>query len=55
VAEFSFLVTGLSFGFGTAITLIGVPVLLFMLYAWRWMALAALGAHVGDGRVRAAE
>ena len=27
VVEFSFLVTAISFGFGTAITLIGIPVL----------------------------
>jgi signal transduction histidine kinase len=50
VTEFAILVTGLSFGFGTAITLIGVPVLLFMVYAWRWMAQLerrVIGALVG--------
>jgi signal transduction histidine kinase len=35
VAEFSFLVTAISFGFGTAITLIGLPVLVASVYAWR--------------------
>jgi signal transduction histidine kinase len=38
VAEFSFLVTAISFGFGTAITLIGIPVLVGSVYAWRWLA-----------------
>jgi signal transduction histidine kinase len=38
VVEFSFLVTALSFGFGTAITLIGIPVLVATVWAWRWMA-----------------
>jgi signal transduction histidine kinase len=38
VAEFSFLVTALSFGFGTAITLIGIPVLIGTVWAWRWLA-----------------
>ncbi|HEV7845629.1 MAG TPA: sensor domain-containing protein [Thermoleophilaceae bacterium] len=38
VAEFSFLVTAISFGFGTAITLIGLPVLVASVYAWRWLA-----------------
>jgi signal transduction histidine kinase len=38
VIEFSFLVTALSFGFGTAITLIGIPVLIWTVYAWRWIA-----------------
>ena len=38
VIEFSFLVTALSFGFGTAITLIGIPVLVATVWAWRWMA-----------------
>jgi signal transduction histidine kinase len=36
--EFSFLVTALSFGFGTAITLIGIPVLVATVWAWRWIA-----------------
>jgi signal transduction histidine kinase len=38
VIEFSALVTALSFGFGTAITLIGIPVLVATVWAWRWIA-----------------
>ena len=38
MAEFAFLVTAISFGFGTAITLIGIPVLIGTVYAWRWVA-----------------
>jgi signal transduction histidine kinase len=38
VAEFSFLVTAISFGFGTAVTLIGIPVLIATVWAWRWLA-----------------
>jgi signal transduction histidine kinase len=38
VAEFVFLVTAISFGFGTAITLIGIPVLIGTVYAWRRLA-----------------
>jgi len=38
VVEFTFLVTALSFGFGTAITLIGIPVLVGTVWAWRWLA-----------------
>jgi len=38
VAEFSFLVTAISFGFGTAVTLIGIPVLIGAMWAWRWLA-----------------
>jgi len=38
VAEFSFLVVAISTGFGTAITLIGIPVLILAVWAWRWMA-----------------
>ena len=38
VIEFCFLVTAISFGIGTAITLIGIPVLIFTVYAWRWIA-----------------
>ena len=33
-----FLVTAISFGFGTAVTLIGIPVLIGTVYAWRWLA-----------------
>src|SRR5215210_2657695 len=38
VAEFTFLVTAISFGFSTAITLIGIPVLIGSVYIWRWLA-----------------
>ena len=38
VAEFSFLVTAIAFGFGTAVTLIGIPVLIATVWAWRWLA-----------------
>jgi signal transduction histidine kinase len=38
VAEFSFLVTAISFGLATAVTLIGIPVLIATIYAWRWLA-----------------
>ena len=38
VAEFSLLVTAISFGIGTAVTLIGLPVLVATLFAWRWLA-----------------
>lgn len=38
LAEFLFLTIGISFGFGTLITLIGVPILVGMLLAWRWLA-----------------
>ena len=38
VAEFTFLVTAISFGFGTAVTLIGIPVLIGAMWAWRWLA-----------------
>jgi signal transduction histidine kinase len=38
VIEFSFLVTAISFGVSTVITLIGIPVLVGTVYAWRWLA-----------------
>jgi signal transduction histidine kinase len=38
IIEFTFLVTAISFGVGTAVTLIGIPVLIFTVYAWRWIA-----------------
>ena len=38
VVEFTFLVSAISFGFGTAITLIGIPVLIATMWAWRWLA-----------------
>ncbi len=50
VAEFTFLVTAISFGFSTAITLIGIPVLVGSVYAWRWLAdleRGLLGSLVG--------
>jgi signal transduction histidine kinase len=50
VAEFAFLVTAISFGFGTAITLIGIPVLIGTVFAWRWLAQLErrlIGALVG--------
>jgi signal transduction histidine kinase len=39
LAYFVFLVTGLAVGTGTAITLIGIPVLVGMLFAWRGLAM----------------
>ena len=50
VVEFSFLVTAISFGIGTAITLIGIPVLIGTVWAWRWIAeleRALIGRLVG--------
>ena len=38
VIEFCFLVTAIALGVGTAVTLIGIPVLIFTVYAWRWLA-----------------
>ncbi|MBD0280949.1 MAG: sensor domain-containing protein [Thermoleophilaceae bacterium] len=38
IVESTFLVTAISFGVGTAVTLIGIPVLIGTVYAWRWMA-----------------
>jgi signal transduction histidine kinase len=38
IAEFSFLVTAISFGVATAITLVGIPILIGTMYAWRWLA-----------------
>jgi signal transduction histidine kinase len=38
VIEFTVLVTAISFGFGTAVTLIGIPVLIGTVWAWRWLA-----------------
>jgi signal transduction histidine kinase len=38
VIEFSFLVTALSLGLGTAVTLIGIPILVATVYVWRWVA-----------------
>jgi signal transduction histidine kinase len=38
IVEFTLLVTAISFGVGTAVTLIGIPVLIGTVYAWRRMA-----------------
>jgi signal transduction histidine kinase len=38
IVEFTFLMTAVSVGLGTAVTLIGIPVLIFTVYAWRWVA-----------------
>ena len=38
IIEFTFLVTAISVGVGTAVTLIGIPILIFTVYAWRWLA-----------------
>ncbi len=38
LAEFVFLVVGISFGTSTVITLVGIPILVGMLFAWRWLA-----------------
>jgi signal transduction histidine kinase len=38
VIEFCFLVTAIAFGVGTTVTLVGIPVLIFTVYAWRWLA-----------------
>jgi signal transduction histidine kinase len=38
IIEFTFLVTAISIGLGTAVTLIGIPILIFTVYAWRWLA-----------------
>jgi signal transduction histidine kinase len=38
VVEFTFLVTAISIGLGTAVTLVGIPILVATVYAWRWLA-----------------
>ncbi len=38
IAEFTFLSTAISVGAGLAITLIGIPILIATVYAWRWIA-----------------
>jgi signal transduction histidine kinase len=38
IAEFTLLVTAISVGIGTAVTLIGIPVLIGTVWAWRWIA-----------------
>ena len=38
IAWFTLLVTAISVGLGTAITLIGIPILIVTMYAWRWFA-----------------
>jgi signal transduction histidine kinase len=53
VVHFTFLVTALSVGVSLAVTLIGIPILIWTVYAWRWLAqlerrlIAALtGVHI---------
>jgi signal transduction histidine kinase len=38
IAWFTILVTAISLGLGMAITLVGIPILIGTLYAWRWFA-----------------
>ena len=38
IVWFTFLVTAIAVGLGTAITLIGIPILIGTMYAWRWVA-----------------
>jgi signal transduction histidine kinase len=38
VVEFVFLVTALSVGVGLAVTLVGIPILIGSVHAWRWLA-----------------
>jgi len=38
LAEFTFLVATISIGAGLAITLIGIPILIAAVFAWRWIA-----------------
>ena len=38
IVEFTFLVTAISLGLGTLVTLVGVPILVATIYAWRWLA-----------------
>ena len=38
IIEFTFLVTAISVGVGTGITLVGIPILIGTIYAWRWLA-----------------
>ena len=38
IAEFIFLVTTISLGVGLLVTLVGVPILIATVYAWRWIA-----------------
>jgi signal transduction histidine kinase len=50
IAEFTFLVTALALGAGLAITLIGIPILIATVFAWRWVAQAErrlIGALTG--------
>jgi hypothetical protein len=58
LAWFVFLVTGLSLGVGLAITIVGIPLLLVMMLAWRllatferWLAVTLLGAEIGPSPV----
>jgi len=47
LAYFIFLVTGLSVGIGLAITLVGIPILVLMMFAWR--GLGRLEQMMTDG------
>jgi Putative sensor len=38
IAEFTILVTAIALGAGLAVTLIGIPILIATVYAWRWVA-----------------
>ena len=38
VIEFTFLVAAISLALGTAVTLIGIPILVATVYVWRWLA-----------------
>jgi signal transduction histidine kinase len=38
IVWFTLLVTAISVGLGTAITLVGIPILIATMYAWRWFA-----------------
>ena len=38
IAEFVFLVTTISLGVGLLVTLVGIPILIAVVYVWRWIA-----------------
>ena len=55
IVWFTCLVAAISLGLGTAITLVGIPILLATMYAWRWAAQlerrligALTGVQIGD-------
>jgi signal transduction histidine kinase len=45
IVWFTVLVTAISLGFGTAVTLVGIPLLIGTMWAWRWMAQVERGLH----------